>query len=139
METVVPRRRSVRGLRKKDLYAAWNAMMKTPRFLRKRLKTNPDTSSTATLARGPDSSGSNLSSSGSESTGEMNVWRRFMDQVSDITYRADGKRLGDENLHNDFGMFRHYITEKYSYNLANRFAGTETTDVSLEKRILPRC
>jgi hypothetical protein len=54
-----------------------------------------------------------------------------MDQVSDITYRADGKRLGDENLHNDFGEFRHYIVEKYAYNMANRFAGKEPSDVSI--------
>jgi Putative zinc finger in N-recognin (UBR box) len=120
--------RSVRGLRKKDLYSAWNAMMKTPRFLRRRLKANHDT---GVIAQGPDSSGSYVPSSASESAGETVVWRRFMDQVSDITYRADGKRLGDENLHSDFGEFRHYIVEKYAYNMAYRFAGKETTDVSL--------
>ena len=32
------RKRSVRSLRKKDLYTAWNAMMKTPRFMRRRLR-----------------------------------------------------------------------------------------------------
>ena len=53
-----------------------------------------------------------------------------MDQVSDITYRSDGKRLGDENLHSDFGEFRHYIVEKYAYNMANRGAGREPSDVS---------
>lgn len=53
-----------------------------------------------------------------------------MDQVSDITYRADGKRLGDESLHNDFGEFRHYVVEKYAYNMAKRFAGKEASDVS---------
>ena len=54
-----------------------------------------------------------------------------MDQISDITYKADGKRLGDENLHSDFGEFRHYIVEKYSYNMANRYANKEPLDVSL--------
>jgi hypothetical protein len=128
----VPRRRNVRGLRKKDLYAAWNAMMRTPRFLRRRLKPNQETNSgmTSGVTRGPDSSGSLTSSSTSDSAGETVVWRRFMDQVSDITYRADGKRLGDEILHSDFGEFRHYIAEKYAYNMAYRFAGKETTDVS---------
>ena len=53
-----------------------------------------------------------------------------MDQVSDITYRADSKRLGDESLHNDFGEFRHYIVEKYAYNMVNRFTGIEASDVS---------
>ncbi|KAG7367370.1 zinc-finger domain containing protein [Nitzschia inconspicua] len=123
------RRSSVRGLSKKDLYAAWNAMMKTPRFLKRRLTTNQDRypESMAGITPGPDSN-SNFATSSSESLGETVVWRRFMDQVSDITYRADGKRLGDENLHSDFGEFRHYIVEKYAYNMAYRFAGKETTD-----------
>jgi len=51
-----------------------------------------------------------------------------MDQVSDITYKADGKRLGDENLHRDFGEFRHYIVEKYAYNLANKHGNKEPLD-----------
>ena len=54
-----------------------------------------------------------------------------MDQVSDITYKADGKRLGDENLHKDFGEFRHYIVEKYSYSLANKYVNKEPLDVSI--------
>lgn len=56
-----------------------------------------------------------------------------MDQVSDITYRSDGKRLGDEDLHSDFGEFRHYVVEKYAYNMANRYAGKEPSDVSVKK------
>jgi hypothetical protein len=129
----VPRRRSVRPLRKKDLYAAWNAMMKTPRYVRKKLRPNFDASFSESTSptRAPDSFGSQTMTSSSETAGETVVWRRFMDQVSDITYRADGKRLGDENLHSDFGEFRHYIAEKYSYNMANRFAGKEPTDVSI--------
>jgi len=125
-----PRRRSVRALRKKDLYAAWNAMMKTPRFVRRKLRSSPDPSggnSATASGTALESSGFQVSTSSSDSAGETVVWRRFMDQVSDITYRADGKRL-DENLHNDFGEFRHYIAEKYAYNMANRFAGKETTD-----------
>ena len=53
-----------------------------------------------------------------------------MDQASDITYKADGKRLGDENLHSDFGEFRHYTVEKSTYNMANRYANKEPLDVS---------
>ena len=129
-QAISPRRRSVRPLRKKDLYAAWNAMMKTPRYVRKKLRPTLDSSlgDMSTSARAPDSFGSQITSSSSETAGETVVWRRFMDQVSDITYRADGKRLGDENLHSDFGEFRHYIAEKYAYNMANRFAGKEPTD-----------
>ncbi|CAJ1952324.1 unnamed protein product [Cylindrotheca closterium] len=121
------RRKSVRPLRKKDLYAAWNAMMKTPRFVRRKLKSRGGESNALESHLGNDLATSQLFSS-SESAGETVVWRRFMDQVSDITYRADGKRLGDESLHNDFGEFRHYIVEKYSYNMAKRFAGKEASD-----------
>jgi len=120
------RRKSVRPLRKKDLYAAWNAMMKTPRFVRRKLKSRGE-SNPLESHLGNDLATSQLFSS-SESAGETVVWRRFMDQVSDITYRADGKRLGDESLHNDFGEFRHYIVEKYAYNMAKRFAGKEASD-----------
>ncbi|KAL3941667.1 MAG: hypothetical protein SGBAC_004008 [Bacillariaceae sp.] len=120
------RRRSVRPLRKKDLYAAWNAMMKTPRFVRRKLKSRGESNALESHL-GNDLATSQLFSS-SESAGETVVWRRFMDQVSDITYRADGKRLGDESLHNDFGEFRHYIVEKYAYNMAKRFAGKEVSD-----------
>ena len=126
-----PRRRSVRPLRKKDLYAAWNAMMRTPRFVRRKLRARGNVSGEEILtpSSAQDSSINHFASS-VDSAGETVVWRRFMDQVSDITYRADGKRLGDENLHNDFGEFRHYIVEKYAYNMANRFAGKEPADVS---------
>jgi hypothetical protein len=129
--TKPPRRRSVRSLRKKDLYAAWNAMMRTPRFVRRKLRARGDGTGDAVMSPtgGEDTSGNQFATS-ADSAGETVVWRRFMDQVSDISYRADGKRLGDENLHNDFGEFRHYIVEKYAYNMANRFAGKEPADVS---------
>jgi hypothetical protein len=113
------------------LYAAWNAMMRTPRFVRRKLRARGDGTGDAVMSPtgGEDTSGNQFATS-ADSAGETVVWRRFMDQVSDISYRADGKRLGDENLHNDFGEFRHYIVEKYAYNMANRFAGKEPADVS---------
>jgi hypothetical protein len=133
--TKSPRRRSVRPLRKKDLYAAWNAMMKTPRFMRRKLRARSEiTFDGGNNADGTDTTSSQFAMS-IDSAGETVVWRRFMDQVSDITYRADGKRLGDENLHNDFGEFRHYIIEKYAYNMANRFAGKEPSDVSTHAQL----
>jgi hypothetical protein len=64
-------------------------------------------------------------------TGETVVWRRLMDQICDVAYKADSKRLGEENLHDDFGEFRHYVTEKFAYNLAKRVAGIDPTDVSI--------
>ena len=54
-----------------------------------------------------------------------------MDQVSDISYRADSKRLGDDRLHNYFGEFRHYVVEKYAYNMANEFVAGSPVDVSV--------
>ena len=54
-----------------------------------------------------------------------------MDQVADLSYRADSKRLNDDQLHSLFGEFRHYVVEKYAYNMANRFAGKDASDVSL--------
>jgi hypothetical protein len=115
----------IRSLKKKDLYAAWNAMMHTPRFVRRKLRRSSSRSS----ATEKDSATSSVAT-GEESMGETVVWRRFMDQISDISYRADSKRLGDDHLHDLFGEFRHYIVEKYAYNMANRFTGTEPTDVS---------
>jgi hypothetical protein len=116
-------RRGVRSLTKRDLYAAWNAMMQTPRFVRRRFRARvhhqDDTVS---------QEGTVVVSEPLESTGESVVWRRFMDQVSDISYRADSRRLGDENLHKHFGEFRHYIVEKYAYNMANRFVSGEPTE-----------
>ncbi len=132
-----PRRRSVRALRKKDLYAAWNAMMKTPRFVRRKLRSKVDgrnSSHGSHHSAQEDLSIAPLSST--DSAAETVVWRRFMDQVSDITYKADGRRLGDENLHKDFGEFRHYIVEKYSYSLANKYVNKEPLDVSIIRRTI---
>jgi hypothetical protein len=67
-----------------------------------------------------------------ESTGETLVWRRFMDLISDLSYRADSRRLGDDRLHEYFGEFRHYVAEKYAYNVENHFlSGTQPVDVSI--------
>jgi len=128
----VPRRRSVRALRKKDLYAAWNAMMKTPRFVRRKLRSKSEGKASNTAAQQNGREEPSIAPlSSTDSAAETVVWRRFMDQVSDITYKADGKRLGDENLHSDFGEFRHYTVEKSSYNMANRYANKEPLDVSI--------
>ena len=116
--------RRIRSLKKKDLYAAWNSMMRTPRFVRRKLRRTGSRGSSA------DAESSQTHSSGEESIGETVVWRRFMDQISDISYRADSKRLGDDRLHDCFGEFRHYIVEKYAYNMANRFSASEPTDVN---------
>jgi len=125
--------RRIRSLKKKDLYAAWNGMMRTPRFVRRKLRRTSSRSSTPGIDSAP---ASHSHSSGEESIGETIVWRRFIDQLSDISYRADSKRLGDDHLHDLFGEFRHYIVEKYAYNMANRFSASEPTDVRYDRQRL---
>jgi hypothetical protein len=126
-ENITVRKSSrIRSLRKKDLYQAWNAMMHTPRFVRRKLRRS--------ISRAPisevDSRVTSISS-GEDSTGETIVWRRFMDQISDISYRADSKRLGDDHLHDLFGEFRHYIVERYAYSTRNGVGGGESADVRI--------
>ena len=54
-----------------------------------------------------------------------------MDQIADLSFKADSKRLGDDPLHQFFGEFRHFIVEKYAYNMANsKDGGREVADVS---------
>lgn len=118
-------RRGVRPLTKRDLYAAWNAMMKTPRIVRRRFRSRGQLSEEGSSS---DRDGGSTFPEPSESSGESVVWRRFMDQVSDISYRADSRRLGDETLHENFGEFRHYIVEKYAYNMANRYSTGDPTE-----------
>jgi hypothetical protein len=126
--------RRIRSLKKKDLYAAWNAMMRTPRLsiVRRSLRrSNSRSSNSRSLS--PRKELSFAAALGSDvSSGETVVWKRFMDLVSDISYRADSKRLGDDHLHDLFGEFRHYIVEKYVYNTTNKIEGGEPTDVSFE-------
>ena len=114
----------IRSLRKKDLYQAWNAMMHTPRFVRRKLRRSSSRS-----AMSENESRLMPFPSGEDSIGETVVWRRFMDQISDISYRADTKRLGDDHLHDLFGEFRHYIVEKFAYSTRRPVDLAESTDV----------
>lgn len=118
-------RRGVRPLTKRDLYTAWNAMMKTPRFVRRKFRSRGQLQEEGQLL---EREATAMIPEPMESSGESVVWRRFMDQVSDISYRADSRRLGDETLHENFGEFRHYIVEKYAYNMANRYVAGEPTE-----------
>jgi hypothetical protein len=122
--------RRIRSLKKKDLYAAWNSMMRTPRFVRGKLHLRSHEGSTSRVHDLLPAM-----TDGEDSSGETVVWRRLMDQVSDISYRADSKRLGDDQLHDLFGEFRHYIVEKYSYNMASRFIGVSPVDVSIQRYV----
>ena len=53
-----------------------------------------------------------------------------MDQIAEISHRADLKRLGEKDLSRDYGEFRHYLVEKAAYNAENKAAGKENVDVS---------
>ena len=118
--------RRMRSLKKKDLYAAWNAMMRTPRFVRRKLR--PRTS----ITRSEDSRSLSEISTEEDSSGETLVLRRFMDHVADLSYKADGKRLGDNTLHDLFGEFRHFVIERFAYSVANASqSGREISEVSI--------
>jgi hypothetical protein len=52
------------------------------------------------------------------STTATDVWRRLIDVVSDMAYRADLKRLGENELTRNIGEFRHYLVEKHAFNNA---------------------
>ena len=80
---------------KKDLCRAWSTVLWTPTNVRR---------------------GSNHSL---ESTAVTDVWRRILDQASEISYKADSKRIGDALLERDLGEFRHYLVEKVAYNGEN--------------------
>mmetsp|Transcript_12443 Transcript_12443/g.23345 ORF Transcript_12443/g.23345 Transcript_12443/m.23345 type:complete len:2568 (-) Transcript_12443:2177-9880(-) len=44
------------------------------------------------------------------------VYRKILDQVSEISYKSDSKRIGEGNLQHNLGEFRHYLVEKVAYN-----------------------
>lgn len=126
----IQRRKSVRSLRKKDLYVAWTAMMRTPRFVRRRLRSKNSSLSDGAMT---DSSAVATWPSPETSSGETLVWRRLMDLLSETAFKADGKRLGERYLHQYCGEFRHYIVEKSAYNIANRESGKPNIEVSLHR------
>jgi hypothetical protein len=118
LPTLSPPRQSLKTMQskfgKKELICAWNSILKTPRLVKRRARTFS----------------ADLSSRDQESESNSDVLRRFLDQVSDVAYRADLRRVGEESLFTDFGEFRHYHSEKAAYNKVNRAAGKEMVDVS---------
>ena len=134
-------RKSVRSFGKKDLYMAWNTVMKTPRFVSKHQSCGSRSSSPPNnLQTFLGSSSDNIPSASSQgmivqniSTGSSpvtDVWRKLMDQLSSASVSADSKRLGEDRLLLDYGEFRHYLVERAAYNVDNRIAGKESVDVS---------
>jgi hypothetical protein len=111
---------------KKELVSAWNSVLRTPRLVTRRVH-SADRSPNCTH---DPNEGYRQKESNSD------VLRRFLDQVSDVSHRADMRRLGEENLFNNFGEFRHYLNEKAAYNKDNRAAGKEMVDVSTRDFLL---
>ena len=109
---------------KRELMSAWNGLLKTPRFVHRRARgLTPDRSSSS------DTSAFH-SAETEKQTRVADVWRRFMDTVSDYALKADTKRLGEETLALDYGEFRHYLREKALYNKTDALH-TELIDVSI--------
>ena len=126
-------RRSVRSFGKKDLFSAWGAVFKAPRFVRRKNHsgTKVDSDSTARSIHGHNISFPPSPGGASEDSSATDVWRKLMDQVAEVSHRADLKRLGEKSLLSDYGEFRHYLVEKAAYNVENRAAGKELVDVGV--------
>jgi len=121
-------RRSVRSFGKKDLFSAWGAVFKAPRFARKKSHPGPRLDSSSTMRSIQEDEFPLSSTAVGTPSSATDVWRKFMDQVAEVSHRADLKRLGEKNLLSDFGEFRHYLVEKTAYNSENRAAGKEMVD-----------
>ena len=108
---------------KKDLISAWNRVLRTPRLAQRTRGSTPN--------RGSDSDLSfpNLEPE-RQSQRAADVWRRYLDTISDTALKTDTKRMGEGNI-SDYGEFRHYFLEKAFYNKMNRAAGKESMDVSI--------
>lgn len=98
-------------------------MLRTPRLVTRRVRSSSNERSPIFTYNSNEVSREKESSS--------DVLRRFIDQISDVALKADMRRIGEENLFNNFGEFRHYLSEKAEYNKDNRAAGKEMVDVSI--------
>ena len=127
-------RRSVRSFGKKDLFSAWGTVFKAPRFGRKRGHSRTDSAGIeAEISRDDELAFARkgILRSSSEHSSPTDVWRKLMDQIAEVSLRADLRRLGEKDLTRDYGEFRHYLVEKAAYNAENKAAGKESVDVSL--------
>ena len=60
-----------------------------------------------------------------EAVGEVTVLKNLMEHICGISYAADSTRLGNDELRQDLGEFRHYIVEKHAYNKIRTSVGNE--------------
>eukprot|EP00559_Dactyliosolen_fragilissimus_P000392 CAMPEP_0184873654 /NCGR_PEP_ID=MMETSP0580-20130426/41963_1 /TAXON_ID=1118495 /ORGANISM="Dactyliosolen fragilissimus" /LENGTH=1200 /DNA_ID=CAMNT_0027376583 /DNA_START=107 /DNA_END=3706 /DNA_ORIENTATION=- len=49
----------------------------------------------------------------------VDIWKRLMIQLYDISYKADMYRLGEDELLQDAGEFRHHLKEKSTFEKGN--------------------
>ena len=127
-------RRSVRSFGKKDLFSAWGTVFKASRFGRKRGHSRADSADIEVESSRDDElafAPKGILRSSSEHSSATDVWRKLMDQIAEVSLRADLKRLGEKDLTRNYGEFRHYLVEKAAYNAENKAAGKESVDVSL--------
>ena len=111
-------KKQVKSFGKKDLYRAWTSVMSAPSLIRR-----GDSAFS-------DDSVSTIQTNNESLSVITEVWRRVLDQIADVSHKADMKRLGEKRLILDFGEFRHYLVEKAVLNEQNRMAGIEPTLVS---------
>ena len=143
--------RKIGKIGKRELVHSWNAVFKTRRQGKKSSRrTAPTNIDVHTLACSSSMSQDASPHPSKTYDGTTDVLRRFMDAVCDVVsaypvdralhysaltfyaniqaYKADLKRLGEEGLVQDFGEFRHHMTEKATFNKANRAAGKEMVE-----------
>lgn len=111
-----PKDSQVQAFGKKDLCKAWSTVLWTSPYLARPVNDehyiHSNTSSAVTV-----------------------VWRRILDQISEISYKADSKRVSENILVQNLGEFRHYLVEKIVYNkMKNRTSRNNTSDTAEVRR-----
>ena len=79
---------------KKDVYKAWSSILMSPAFIQEVDEWCESQYDSLTLSPAID------------------VWKRVLDLIVEVSYKADIKRFGEKRLYNDFGEFRHFVVEK---------------------------
>jgi len=118
-------RNGIKSFGKKDLFSAWNNVMRTPRSRKKAFGFESSSIDSAKMDVSRDAS---IVSNSETPLAGTEVWRRLMYQVFEISRQADFKRLGEESMMRDYGEFRHDLVEKAAYNAKNRAVGKEIID-----------
>lgn len=114
-----------RNIGKLELFRAWDVLLSPYRLLTNK-RMHPKIESEIDVDAFDEFS-DNATTNDVSITTATDVWRRLIDGVSDMAYRADLKRLGENELTRNFGEFRHYLVEKHAFN--NALLGKSQLDV----------